>query len=46
MGFEPYVLNLIYKQCAKDPKGKEDHLTFMNFGVKKFIVKKTPNFDV
>jgi hypothetical protein len=27
---------------AKDPKKKEDHLIFINFGVKKFILKNTP----
>jgi hypothetical protein len=39
--FEPCVLNLIWKRC-KRPKKKEDHLIFINFGVKKFIVKNTP----
>jgi hypothetical protein len=27
---------------AKDPKKREDHLIFINFGVKKFILKNTP----
>jgi hypothetical protein len=33
---------------AKDPKKREDHLIFLNFGVKKFTDKKYPkkNFDV
>jgi hypothetical protein len=47
--FEPCVLNLIWKWCAKDPKKKEGHLIFINFGVKKFTVKNTENkqnFDV
>jgi hypothetical protein len=26
---------------AKDPKKREDHLIFINFGVKKFILKNT-----
>jgi hypothetical protein len=26
---------------AKDPKEREDHLIFINFGVKKFTVKNT-----
>jgi hypothetical protein len=49
LGFEPCVLNLIWKWIAKDPKIRENHLIFTNFGVKKFIVKNTPkkqNFDV
>jgi hypothetical protein len=47
--FEPCLLNLIWKCFAKDPKKREDHLIFINFGVKKFIVRNTPkkqNFDV
>jgi hypothetical protein len=39
--FEPYLLNLISKWCAKDPKKSEDHLIFIHFGVKKFIVRNT-----
>jgi hypothetical protein len=39
--FEPRVLNLIWKLGAKDPKKREDHLIFINFGVKKFILKNT-----
>jgi hypothetical protein len=38
-------LEVIYKK----PKKEEDFLNFLNFGVKKFIVKKTSkkeNFDV
>jgi hypothetical protein len=35
------MLNLIWKRGAKDPKIREDHLIFINFGVKKFIVKST-----
>jgi hypothetical protein len=27
---------------AKDPKKREDHLIFINFGVKKFTIKKHP----
>jgi hypothetical protein len=38
--FEPCVLNLIWKWGAKDPKKREDHLIFINFGVKKFPRKK------
>jgi hypothetical protein len=47
--FEACMLNLIWKWGAKDPKKREDHLIFINFGVKKFTLKKTPkkkNFDV
>jgi hypothetical protein len=46
--FEPYVLNLIWKRCAKDPKKREDQLIFINFAVKKITLKNTPkkNFDV
>jgi hypothetical protein len=40
--FEPCVLNLIWKWGAKDPKRREDHLIFNNFGVKKFSLKNTP----
>jgi hypothetical protein len=36
------MLNLIWKCGAKDPKKREDHLIFINFGVKKFTVKNTP----
>jgi hypothetical protein len=39
--FEPCILNLIWKCGAKDPQKREDHLIFINFGVKKFIVKNT-----
>jgi hypothetical protein len=39
--FEPYVLNFIWKWCAKDPKKRQDRLIFINFGEKKFIVKNT-----
>jgi hypothetical protein len=34
---------------CKRPKKREDHLIFINFGVKKFTLKNTPqkkNFDV
>jgi hypothetical protein len=47
--FEPCVLNLIWKWGAKDPKKREDHVIFINFGVKKFKVKDTQkklNFNV
>ena len=37
--FEPCVLNLIWKWCAKDPKKRKDHLIFINFKVKKFTIK-------
>jgi hypothetical protein len=43
------MLNLIWKRGAKDPKKREDHLLFINFGVKKFTLKNTPqkkNFDL
>jgi hypothetical protein len=40
--FEAYMLNLIWKRCAKDPKKGENHLIFINFGVKKFTLKNTP----
>jgi hypothetical protein len=40
--FEPCMLNLIWKQGARDPKIREEHLIFINFGVKKFTVKYTP----
>jgi hypothetical protein len=39
--FELCMLNLIWKGCTKDPKEREDHLIFINFGVKKFSVKDT-----
>jgi hypothetical protein len=32
---------LIWKWGAKDPKKREDHLIFINFGVKKFTLKNT-----
>jgi hypothetical protein len=47
--FEPCVLNLIWKWCPKNWKKREDHLIFINFGIKKFRVKniqKKQNFDV
>jgi hypothetical protein len=47
--FEACMLNLIWKGDAKDPKIKEDHLIFINFGVKKFTLKNTKkkkNFDI
>jgi hypothetical protein len=35
---------------CKRPKNREDHLIFINFGVKKFTIKNSPkkkkNFDV
>jgi hypothetical protein len=40
---------LIWKREAKDPNKKEDHLIFINFGIKKLTVKNTrkkKNFDV
>jgi hypothetical protein len=37
--FEPCVLNLIWKKCAKDTKKRDEHLIFINFGVKKFTIK-------
>jgi hypothetical protein len=40
--FEACMLNLIWKSGAKDPKKREDHLSFINFGVKKFKLKNTP----
>jgi hypothetical protein len=39
--FEACMLNLIWKWGAKDPKKREDHLIFINFGVKKFALKNT-----
>jgi hypothetical protein len=36
------MLNSIWKCGAKDPKKREDHLIFINFGVKKFTLKITP----
>jgi hypothetical protein len=39
--FEACMLNLIWKWGAKDPKKREDHLIFINFGVKKFALKIT-----
>jgi hypothetical protein len=39
--FELCVPNLIWKREAKDPKKREDHLIFINFGIKKFTVKNT-----
>jgi hypothetical protein len=40
--FEACNLNLIWKWGTKDPKKREDHLIFINFGVKKFTLKNTP----
>jgi hypothetical protein len=40
--FDACMLNLIWKWGAKDPKKMEDHLIFINFGVKKFTLKNTP----
>ena len=42
--FEPHVLILFSKFLAKDPKKKRYHLNIMNFGVKKFMIKKHPKF--
>jgi hypothetical protein len=42
LNFEACMLNLIWKWGAKDPKKREDHLIFINFGVKKFTLKNTP----
>jgi hypothetical protein len=39
--FEACMLNMIWKWGAKDPKKREDHLIFINFGVKKFTPKNT-----
>jgi hypothetical protein len=39
--FEACMLNLIWKWCAKDPSKREDHLIFINFGIKKFTLKNT-----
>jgi hypothetical protein len=47
--FEPCVRNLIWKWGAKDPKKRDDHLIFINFGVKKFTLRNTQKlffFDV
>jgi hypothetical protein len=38
--FKPYVLNLIWKWGAKDPKKRKNHLIFINFGVKKKFTQK------
>ena len=40
---ELHVLNLIWKWAAKDPKKREDHLIFIDFGVKKFTLRNTQN---
>jgi hypothetical protein len=40
--FEACMLNLIWKWGAKNPKIREDHLIFINYGVKKFKLKSTP----
>jgi hypothetical protein len=42
LNFEACMLNLIWKSGAKDPNKREDHLISINFGVKKFILKNTP----
>jgi hypothetical protein len=39
--FDPCMLNLTWKLGAKDPKKREDHLIFINFGLKKFTLKNT-----
>jgi hypothetical protein len=44
-----YVLNLVLKWYAKDPKKMQDHLIFMNFKVKKFSkknIQKNKKFGV
>jgi hypothetical protein len=49
MKFEPYMANLIKKWFSIYPKFEKDHLIFMNFGVRNFIMKinqKNKNFDV
>jgi hypothetical protein len=37
--FEVCMLNLVWKTGAKDPKKREYHLIFINFGVKKLTLK-------
>jgi hypothetical protein len=39
--FEACMLKFIWKWDAKDPKKREDHLIFINFGVKKLTLKNT-----
>jgi hypothetical protein len=39
--FEAHVFNLFSKCLAKDPKKRRYHPIFMNFVVKKFIVRNT-----
>jgi hypothetical protein len=46
---EACILKFILNLDAKDQKKREDHLIFINFGIKKFTLKKHPkkkNFDV
>jgi hypothetical protein len=44
--FEPCMLNLIWERCTKEPRKREDHLIFINFRVKKFIVKKSQKYKI
>jgi hypothetical protein len=48
--FEPCVHNLIQKWYEKDPQKREDHLIFINFGIRNFTVGNTneikKNFNV
>jgi hypothetical protein len=36
MGFEQFLINLIWKWFPNYPKLKEDHLSVINFGMKNF----------
>jgi hypothetical protein len=47
--FEAYAQLDLEVRCKRPRKKREDHLIFINFGVKKFTPKNTPkkkNFDV
>jgi hypothetical protein len=41
--FEPGVLNLIWNWREKNPRKRKDHLILIDFGVKKFTARNTPN---
>ena len=44
--FKPCMLNLIWKWDAKDREKREDHLIFINFGVKKLTLKNTQKKEI
>jgi hypothetical protein len=48
MRVEPYMVNLSWKRFLKDANYQKEHLIFMKFGVRSYIIKKilkNKNFD-